>query len=159
MSHKCSRIEGSLPSNSVLFEGSGSSEYPSQSRQPDSNCVHEQDGELCTDPSLPACDSDMGLVPSSSDYIASRIRTSQNTTANWESRHHQDSSSWQLCPSVFGTLNHQLGPLLIDLFTSRINHQLLTYCSWIPDPGACSIDVFSISCTRITPYLFLLSVW
>jgi len=78
----------------------------------------------------------------------------QNTTADWESRHHQDSSDWQLCPSVFDTLNYQLGPFSIDLFASRTNHQLPTYCSWRPDPGASTIDAFSISWTKMTPYLF-----
>ena len=56
----------------------------------------------------------------------------ENTTADWESRHNQDSSDWQLCPSVFDTLSHMLGPFSIDLFASRTNHQLPSYCSWRP---------------------------
>ena len=78
----------------------------------------------------------------------------ENTTADWESRHHQDSSDWQLCPSVFDTLSHMLGPFSIDLFASRTNHQLPSYCSWRPDPGACTIDAFSVSWDEMTPYLF-----
>ena len=78
----------------------------------------------------------------------------ENTTADWESRHHQDSSDWQLCSSVFDTLSHMLGPFSIDLFASRMNHQLPSYCSWRPDPGACTIDAFSVSWDEMTPYLF-----
>jgi len=70
---------------------------------------------------------------------------SENTIADWELRHHQDSSSWHLCPVVFDALNHLLGPFSMDLFASRMNHQLPVYCSWRPDPGALAVDGFSIS--------------
>ena len=78
----------------------------------------------------------------------------ENTRADWESRHHHDSSNWKLCPSVFEALNYLMGPLSIDLFASRINYQLPVYCSWKPDPGARTVDAFSISWARETPYLF-----
>ena len=32
----------------------------------------------------------------------------ENTIADWESRHHHDSSNWELCPSVFEVLNRLL---------------------------------------------------
>jgi len=79
---------------------------------------------------------------------------SENTTADWESRHHQDNSSWHLCPVVFDALHHLLGPFTMDLFASRMNHQLPVYCSWKPDPGALAVDGFSISWAREFPYLF-----
>ena len=79
---------------------------------------------------------------------------SKNTIADWESRHHQDSSNWHLCPAVFDTLNHLMGPFTIDLFASKMNHQLPVYCSWRPDPGALVVDAFSISWAQNTPYLF-----
>ena len=78
----------------------------------------------------------------------------ENTIADWESRHHQDSSNWELCPSVFEVLNCLLGPFSVDLFASRTNYQLPVYCSWKPDPGALAVDAFSISWAREIPYLF-----
>lgn len=33
-----------------------------------------------------------------------------------------------------------MGYPTIDLFASRLNHQLKTYCSWKPDPGAIVVD-------------------
>jgi len=67
---------------------------------------------------------------------------SKNTTADWESRHHQDSSNWHLCSAVFDTLNHAMGPFTTDLFASRMNHQFPVYCSWRPDLGDLAVDAF-----------------
>ena len=78
----------------------------------------------------------------------------ENVAADWESRHHNDSSNWQLSPAVFDAVNQLLGPFSIDLFASRINHQLPIYCSWRPDPGAISVDAFSIPWRDELPYLF-----
>ena len=78
----------------------------------------------------------------------------ENIAADWESRHHNDSSNWQLSPTVFNAVTELLGPFSIDLFTSRISHQLPTYCSWKLDPGAISVDAFSISWRDKSPYLF-----
>ena len=42
----------------------------------------------------------------------------------------------------------------IDLFASRLNHQLQPYVSWHPDPGAVAVDAFHLSWKRYTPYMF-----
>ena len=78
----------------------------------------------------------------------------ENVVADWESRHHNDSSNWQLSPAVFDAVSQLLGPFSIDLFASRINHQLPIYCSWRPDPGAISVDAFTMSWRDQSPYLF-----
>ena len=78
----------------------------------------------------------------------------ENVTADWESRHHNDSSNWQLSPAVFDAVSQLLGPFSIDLFASRINHQLPIYCSWRPDPGAISVDAFSMPWRDKSPNLF-----
>jgi len=77
-----------------------------------------------------------------------------NSTADWESRHHVDSSDWQLLPSVFQSLNSLLGPFNIDLFASRTNAQLPLYYSWKPDPTAKAVDAFSVPWEPDQPYLF-----
>ena len=41
----------------------------------------------------------------------------------------KDSSDWRLHPEFFRSLEASLGPLTIDLFASRTNHQLPLYCS------------------------------
>ena len=42
----------------------------------------------------------------------------------------------------------------IDLFASRLNHQLQSYVSWHPDPGAVAVDAFHLSWKQYMPYMF-----
>lgn len=74
-----------------------------------------------------------------------------NSIADWESRHHHNSSNWQLSPSVFKSLNNLLGPFTIDLIASRTNTQ---YYSWKPDPAAKAVNAFSVPWTQEQLYLF-----
>ena len=46
------------------------------------------------------------------------------TTADAESRNFHSSAEWQLLPSVFTRINILLGPCQMDLFATRLNHQL-----------------------------------
>ena len=39
----------------------------------------------------------------------------ENVAADWESRHHNNSSNWQLPPTIFDAVNQLLGPFSIDL--------------------------------------------
>ena len=52
-----------------------------------------------------------------------------NTIAYDESRVMKDRSDWKLCPAVFHQINQRVGPLEVDLFASRLTHQLQTYVS------------------------------
>ena len=65
-----------------------------------------------------------------------------NTTADQESRVERDRSDWMLSPGVFKKVSQILGPLEVDLFSSRLTHQLLQFFSWRPDPQAEAIDAF-----------------
>ncbi|XP_070554658.1 uncharacterized protein [Ptychodera flava] len=77
-----------------------------------------------------------------------------NVIADWESRHVTDSSDWQLDPQIFKLINKQMGNLEVDLFASRINHQLEKYISWRPDPGAMATDALQISWGHMKGYAF-----
>jgi hypothetical protein len=81
-------------------------------------------------------------------HLAGRL----NVTADEESRVLKDRSDWMLCPRVFQKINHQLGPLEIDLFASRLSAQLPTFVSWRPDPEAMATDAFTISWTGMKAY-------
>lgn len=78
----------------------------------------------------------------------------ENVHADWESRHVLDSSDWKLEKRVFGTLDQQFGPLSIDLFASRTNHQLPVYCSWRPDPSAWAVDALAVLWGKLNCYMF-----
>ena len=60
----------------------------------------------------------------------------ENIRADWMSCHLVDSSDWRLKRMVFLKLEGTLGRLSIGLFTSRMNVELETYCSWGQDAGA-----------------------
>ena len=47
-----------------------------------------------------------------------------NTIADWESRNVRDSAEWKLCPRVFQSICQKWGHPEIDLFASRVLHQL-----------------------------------
>ena len=76
----------------------------------------------------------------------------KNCTADKESRVMLDRSNWMLCPRIFSKVNHKTGPLQVDLFTSRLTHQLKNYVSWRPDPGAMATDAFTLDWTKFTGY-------
>jgi hypothetical protein len=77
-----------------------------------------------------------------------------NTRADRESRQLPDSSDWKLNPEMFQALAERWGPLEIDLFASRLSHQLPTFVSWRPDPLAVHSDAFSLSWQSMKGYAF-----
>ena len=77
-----------------------------------------------------------------------------NITADAESRTFHSSVEWQLVPSVFRGINTLLGPCQVDLFATRLNHQLPCYISWCPDPFSMSTDAFQGKWTGFLGYAF-----
>ena len=67
----------------------------------------------------------------------------ENVIADAESRKIRQ-TEWKLNVNVFNRLQEIRGPFLLDLFASRISHQLPKYISWLPDPEAWKINAFSI---------------
>ena len=74
--------------------------------------------------------------------LAQHIPGISNTVADAESRTRWDRSDWMLCPRIFRTICRTLGPLEVDLFASRLTHQLPRFFSWKPDPLAEAVDAF-----------------
>ena len=52
---------------------------------------------------------------------------------------------WKLMDDKFEQIVSTFGKPDIDLFASRINHHLSNYVSWRPDPGAKTVEAFSIN--------------
>ena len=79
----------------------------------------------------------------------------ENVEADRQSRLPQSPLKWTLDKAVFKDCISELNVLpTIDLFASRISHQLPNYVSWRPDPGAVSIDAFHLSWKEYVPYIF-----
>ena len=68
-----------------------------------------------------------------------------NICADKESSSVHDNMEWKLNPGLFTRLGGRWGFLDInmDLFASRLNHQVDKYCSWKPDPGALAVNAMS----------------
>ena len=77
-----------------------------------------------------------------------------NQTADAESRTFHSSAEWQLLPSIFRRINTLLGPCQVDLFATRLNHQLPCYISWRPDLFGMSKDAFQGKWTGFLGYAF-----
>ena len=79
----------------------------------------------------------------------------QSTRADKASREMKNSSSeWVLNNPIFQKLIQALGPVDVDLFASRLCHQIPKYRSWQPDPHAWMLDAFQISWIHLKAYAF-----
>lgn len=85
---------------------------------------------------------------------ASHVPGKENLEADFESRNFNDDTEWMLDKHIFKNIVHELGNVKIDLFASRLNHQLSDYVSWRPDPEALYVDAFSFSWSETECYLF-----
>ena len=66
-----------------------------------------------------------------------------NTIADEESRVMKDRSDWMLHPQAFLQIQQRWGPLVVDVFASRLTTQLQRFFSWRPQPEAEALDAFS----------------
>lgn len=86
---------------------------------------------------------------------AGRIAGKDNVEADEESRKLNEDTEWKLNPSLLkeSMLFLDIQPS-IDLFASRLNFQLNKYVSFQPDPGAISIDAFTLNWHKFIFYAF-----
>ena len=68
------------------------------------------------------------------------LPSSLNMEADWQSRNSRDPSEWKLCPKVFQQVCQRRGMAKIDLFASRLSHQLPQYFTRKPDPFSQGTD-------------------
>ena len=77
----------------------------------------------------------------------------KNCIADRKSRVFKDSLEWMLNPQVFQQILLKMHGLEVDLFVSRINHQLTAFVSWRPEPGAMACDAFNLNWGLMKGYL------
>ena len=76
---------------------------------------------------------------------ASHIPGKENIEADRLSRIRETSMEWKLDENIFQKVNRKFGFIPdIDLFATRINTQLHTYASFLPDPEAQHINAFTL---------------
>ena len=75
--------------------------------------------------------------------IVSHVPGVLNSQADYESRHFSEDTEWEINPQIFHNICQQWGTPDIDLFASRLNHQVSQYASWGPDPFCSFVDAFT----------------
>ena len=78
------------------------------------------------------------------DITITHIAGAKNIDADEKSRNFNDAPEWMLNPNIFEKLVQKTFLPEIDLFATRLNHQVPKFVSWKPDPEAMAIDAFSI---------------
>lgn len=68
-----------------------------------------------------------------------------NVTADNRSRKFNDNIEWCLNKDLFDHIVQKWGPPSVDLFASRVNHQIDTYVSLGKEPDSIAVDAFSLS--------------
>ena len=63
-------------------------------------------------------------------------------------------SDWKLNFKIFSQTVKIRGIPQIDLFASRLNHQLPQYMPWHPEPGSCAVDSLQHSWRNLYKYAF-----
>ena len=86
----------------------------------------------------------------SAEYLPGHL----NVVADRESRTHNLDMEWMVKPHLFKELCDVYGEPEIDLFATRINHQLDQYVSWRPDPHAMHVDAFTLNWSAHYLYAF-----
>ena len=77
-----------------------------------------------------------------------------NTQADIAYRHFHDSSKWLLSPQVFQQICQVWGRPDMDLFASRLFHQVPAYMAWRPDPYSQATDALQQKWSHLSPYAF-----
>ena len=120
-----------------------------------SSCLYQQDGRNPFPKSFESCNRPVGMVLSTS---VSRVGTTSTWAPECGSRPGISSNQRfqrleTQSDSVSGTFQNG-GPFQVDLFASRLTHQLPIFASWKPDPLAAYIDAFSVDWGKIQGYAF-----
>ena len=101
----------------------------------------------------------LGLPIFSQNYHSSRyLPGTINLEVDWEARNLKDTSEWKLCTEVFKMICQTRRTLDIDIFASRISHQLPQYMSWKLDPFSRGQVAFQINWSRTFTCAFPLSL-
>ena len=77
----------------------------------------------------------------------------QNVNADWVSRHFNERTEWTLDKAIFTRIVTKYYTPQVDLFASRLNHQLPLYVSRHPDPGAMEVDAMTLQWNRWTSFI------
>lgn len=87
-------------------------------------------------------------------WLSAEHVVGRDNIADEESRKNDTDTEWMLKTSIFNKITELFCVPDIDLFATRVNHQVPCYFSWKPDPHAVAIDAFNQSWKQNINYLF-----
>ena len=151
--YQCSRTPSSLSCNQNLLQGEGLPQYSDSDRQHDCQSIHKPPGgthsqtlnSIATQLWKWCLDHQVHLT---AEYLPGV----ENKIADKESRVTKDHCDWMIHPEVFNQINTRLGPLEVDMFASRLTHQLPRFFSWGLDPAAEAVDAFNQDWSQFVGY-------
>ena len=89
-------------------------------------------------------------ITSTAEYLPSSL----NVIADWESRNHVDPKRLDARSTSVCETSGSEGLPEMDLFASRLNHQLEKYMSWRPDPNSVGTDALQHRWDNLYCYAF-----
>ena len=85
---------------------------------------------------------------------AAHVPGIQDCEADEESRTINDDREWSLRSEIFVEILQKFPKITVDLFTSRLNNQVVKYVSHRPDPHAFAIDAFTLTWSHDLFFIF-----
>ena len=146
--HQLLGIAGRFLCNQSLYQTQEQHSRPTTDGQQHCSSLREQNGRHTFTEPVPPGSPPVELVPGEKNPAVGRA------VADQESRQVETSSEWMLHKAVFHWTQQILGPCQMDLFATRLNHQLVNYTSWRPDPFAQATDAFRLSWKGLNGYTF-----
>ena len=151
--HKCIRNQDSLLCTEVISPDSNQQSHLSETRKYHGNLVPKQLWGHSLPSTFPSSNSYLGLMGEEKSISSGTAYPRQiNMEADTESRVKRDLNDWRISPKIIALL---IKDCTIDLFASRLTHQLKRYVSWRPDPSAVDKDAFTMDWWNLIAFAFL----
>ena len=113
--------------------------------------ICEQDGGHTLTKPVPPSWPTMAMVPSERNLFICRT---PSRNLEYSSRPGVTASGVISRMDASQTIQLTLGPCQMDLFATRLNHQLVNYISWRPDPFAQGTNALWLNCRNLDGYVF-----
>ena len=144
--HQCLGVTSSntSPAGILTTSAPGTKTCSLADRQHHSGGIHKQEGGGTRSPVLTAQALELWAVALDAgvSLTAQHIPGIQNTAADIASRQIETRTEWTLDKKIFQSICQKFYKPEVDLFASRLNHQVPQYVSRYPDPGALAVDAF-----------------
>ena len=153
--HKCSRTSSGFFSNKSLATQNRQATCSVCNRQSNCSNIHKQIRWNPLTSTFTLSNRTMAFCSENEpNPVSGLCAGKKNCIADRKSRVFKDSLKRMLNPQVFQQILLKRHGLEVDLFASRINHQLTAFVSWRPEPGAMACDAFNLTWGLMKGYLF-----